>query len=52
MKPTVKLFVSSLILMITSVSLVMGQYGENYGNVPENYVAYDKYQKAYKYQFL
>jgi len=28
------------------------QYKENYGNVPKTYVAYDKYQKAYKYHFL
>jgi ABC-type branched-subunit amino acid transport system substrate-binding protein len=38
--------------MIISISVVRGQYGENYGNVPKTYVAYDNYQKAYKYHFL
>jgi ABC-type branched-subunit amino acid transport system substrate-binding protein len=52
MKPTLNLFVSSLVLMILSISVVLGQYGENYGNVPKTYVAYDNYQKAYKYHFL
>jgi branched-chain amino acid transport system substrate-binding protein len=53
MKPTVKTVVLSLVLILTSVSMICGQqYKENYGNVPETYVAYDKYQKAYKYHFL
>ena len=53
MKPTVKSVVSSLVLILISVSMIFGQqYMENYGNVPETYVAYDKYQKAYKYHFL
>jgi branched-chain amino acid transport system substrate-binding protein len=53
MKPTLKSVVSSLILILISLSTLYGQaYKENYGNIPETYVAYDKYQKAYKYHFL
>jgi branched-chain amino acid transport system substrate-binding protein len=53
MNLTVKSVVSSVMLILISVTMVSGQqYMENYGNVPENYVAYDKYQKAYKYHFL
>jgi len=53
MKPAVKSIVSSLVLIFISVSMIFGQQDmENYGNVPKNYVAYDKYQKAYKYHFL
>jgi branched-chain amino acid transport system substrate-binding protein len=52
MKPSVKSIVFSLVFMFISVSMILGQYMDNYGNVPENYVAYDKYQKAYKYHFL
>jgi branched-chain amino acid transport system substrate-binding protein len=53
MKPTVKSAISSLVLILISASIISGQqYQENYGNVPENYVAYDNYQKAYKYHFL
>lgn len=28
------------------------QYKDTYGNIPKDYVAYDKYRKAYKYHFL
>ena len=53
MKPTVKSIISSLVLIIISSSMIFGQQDiENYGNVPKTYVAYDKYQKAYKYHFL
>lgn len=53
MKPTVKSVLTSLVLMFFTISVTSGQqYGDNYGNVPEAYVAYDKYQKAYKYHFL
>ena len=53
MKPTVKSILSSLVLIIISASMIFGQQDiENYGNVPKTYVAYDKYQKAYKYHFL
>jgi branched-chain amino acid transport system substrate-binding protein len=53
MKPTVKTVVSSLLLIFISASMICGQqYKNNYGNIPETYVAYEKYQKAYKYHFL
>jgi branched-chain amino acid transport system substrate-binding protein len=53
MKPTVKSFLSSLVLIFISGSIIFGQQDmENYGNIPKTYVAYDKYQKAYKYHFL
>jgi branched-chain amino acid transport system substrate-binding protein len=53
MKPAVKSIISSLVLIFISASMIFGQEDmENYGNVPKTYVAYDKYQKAYKYHFL
>jgi branched-chain amino acid transport system substrate-binding protein len=53
MKPTIKSVMSLLVLIFISVSMIFGQQDmENYGNVPKTYVAYDNYQKAYKYHFL
>ena len=53
MKPAVRKIASCLALILMSVSMICGQpYKENYGNVPETYVAYDNYAKAYKYHFL
>ncbi len=53
MKLPIKSVISSIVLVFISVSIVSGQqYQENYGNIPKTYVAYDKYQKAYKYHFL
>jgi len=53
MNPTVKSVISTLVLIFISYSMIFGQQDmENYGNVPRTYVAYDKYQKAYKYHFL
>jgi ABC-type branched-subunit amino acid transport system substrate-binding protein len=53
MKLYMKIQVFVFILIIISVTNAGGQkYLENYGNVPKTYVAYDKYQKAYKYHFL
>jgi ABC-type branched-subunit amino acid transport system substrate-binding protein len=53
MKPNFKPVLSLLILIFISAAMLRGQgYGDNYGNVPKTYVAYDKYQKAYKYHFL
>jgi len=40
------------ILLQTSGIAKAQVYRGNYGNVPSAYVAYDKYQKAYKYHFL
>ncbi len=44
----------SFVLLFLWTSLTLGQQPkiENYGNIPETYVAYGKYQKAYKYHFL
>lgn len=51
MKPLIRIL-STLMLSVSCVLVLQGQYGDNYGNIPENYVAYDKYKKAYKYHFL
>ena len=40
-------------LLLIPMSLVYGQEKQvNYGNIPDELVAFDKYQKAYKYHFL
>jgi ABC-type branched-subunit amino acid transport system substrate-binding protein len=52
MKPIKKSVFTSLILIFVSFSVCAQGYGDTYGNIPETYVAYDKYQKAYKYHFL
>jgi branched-chain amino acid transport system substrate-binding protein len=45
-------FALSLALMI-SIPVIYGQAKPaNYGNIPDELVAYDKYMKAYKYHFL
>lgn len=52
MKTIFSIYVSFLLLI--PFSWVSGQEKskENYGNIPDELVAYDKYQKAYKYHFL
>ncbi|NMC36988.1 MAG: amino acid ABC transporter substrate-binding protein [Bacteroidales bacterium] len=41
------------IIILTHISWAKGQQTQaNYGNIPDELVAYDKYQKAYKYHFL
>ena len=51
MKPFFKILMSFLFLI--PMSLVTGQEKiVNYGNIPDELVAYDKYMKAYKYHFL
>ncbi len=51
MKLMFKILICSLLLI--PVSLVYGQEKKvNYGNIPDELVAFDKYQKAYKYHFL
>jgi len=46
------LLISALILSL-SAGLVRGQQlPANYGNIPDELVAFDKFQKAYKYHFL
>lgn len=47
-KPSVILF---LLLMFFSVAFAQ-QSNQNYGNVPDELVGYDKYMKAYKYHFI
>jgi branched-chain amino acid transport system substrate-binding protein len=43
----------SLLISILPVSRLTGQEKPaNYGNIPDELVAYDKYMKAYKYHFL
>jgi len=40
-------------MLLASVSSVYGQnLPSNYGNIPDELVAYDKYMKAYKYHFI
>jgi len=51
MKPIFGILIGALLLM--PISLSYGQEKNvNYGNIPDELVAYDKYQKAYKYHFL
>ena len=42
-----------IVVLIIPITLLNGQEkNQNYGNIPNSLVAYDKYQKAYKYHFL
>jgi len=51
MRPLFKVIISSFLLM--PFYWVIGQEKTiNYGNIPDELVAYDKYLKAYKYHFL
>jgi ABC-type branched-subunit amino acid transport system substrate-binding protein len=53
MKPVIKFLIT--IVMFSAISLYpdIGQeQPKNYGNIPDELVAYDKFQKAYKYHFL
>ena len=44
---------SFVLFFLLTFSWVNGQEEKvNYGNIPDDLVAYDKYQKAYKYHFL
>ncbi|HBE40914.1 MAG TPA: hypothetical protein DDW27_06850 [Bacteroidales bacterium] len=53
MTPIIKIPVSIFLLLLTGSIVVTGQEKTvNYGNIPDELVAYDKYQKAYKYHFL
>ena len=53
MKPQIiRLAFSFLILLLSSSWLNGQEKKQNYGNVPDELVAFDKYQKAYKYHFL
>lgn len=53
MKPQLKNLVSLLLILLLSFSWANGQEKvRNYGNIPDELVAYDKFQKAYKYHFI
>jgi branched-chain amino acid transport system substrate-binding protein len=53
MKIRVKILLIPVLLAIVSSSVSVGQEKPaNYGNIPDELVAYDKYMKAYKYHFL
>jgi branched-chain amino acid transport system substrate-binding protein len=53
MKPQFKNLVNLFLILLLPLSWVNGQEKKvNYGNIPDDMVAYDKYQKAYKYHFL
>ncbi|MFN8241295.1 MAG: ABC transporter substrate-binding protein [Bacteroidales bacterium] len=53
MKNIFKSFLIAIILVSVCMPVLRAQkYNDNYGNIPKEYVAYDKYQKAYKYHFL
>ncbi len=53
MKPHVRSLLFFILIVLLPSLLVNGQEKKkNYGNIPDELVAFDKYQKAYKYHFL
>lgn len=53
MKSYFRIILATLPVLLFSFSLLYGQQKPaNYGDIPDELVAYDKYQKAYKYHFL
>jgi len=54
MKPQLKYLSALFMICMLTFCHVNGQQKQpaNYGNIPDELVAYDKYQKAYKYHFL
>ena len=53
MRPQLKHLVTSSLIFVFTLTCVSGQEKKpNYGNIPDELVAYDKYQKAYMYHFL
>ncbi|MFH0843408.1 MAG: ABC transporter substrate-binding protein [Bacteroidota bacterium] len=53
MKPVIKFLITIVLFSVYSLNLAIGQeQPKNYGNIPDELVAYDKFQKAYKYHFL
>jgi len=53
MKTQLRNLLSILVILILSISWINGQEKkQNYGNIPDELVAYDKYQKAHKYHFI
>ena len=49
---TIRIFYLIIFLLPFSSSLSGQEKRINYGNIPDELVAYDRYQKAYKYHFL
>ena len=53
MKPQIRnCALSFLIILLPLYSMKGQEKKQNYGNIPDELVAFDKYQKAYKYHFL
>jgi len=53
MRPYLKSFVSLFLGLLLVLTRVNGQeQKQNYGNIPDELVGYDKYMKAYKYHFI
>ncbi len=53
MRPVIKNLTGLILLLFVSTFFLHSQdKNQNYGNIPDELVAYDKYMKAYKYHFL
>jgi branched-chain amino acid transport system substrate-binding protein len=53
MKPQTRSLLFFILIFLFPYSWMKGQdKKQNYGNIPDELVAFDKYQKAYKYHFL
>jgi branched-chain amino acid transport system substrate-binding protein len=53
MRPLFRNSISLILVLAFTCSLLSGQdKKQNYGNIPDDLVAYDKYMKAYKYHFM
>lgn len=53
MKTQTRILLSVFLLLMLPYSWINAQEKKpNYGNIPDELVAYDKYQKAYKYHFI
>ena len=52
MKPQIIKTILFLLAFISSSLINAQEKKQNYGNIPDELVAYDKFQKAYKYHFL
>jgi ABC-type branched-subunit amino acid transport system substrate-binding protein len=52
MKPQVGICVFSMLILMSFTRLNGQEKKSNYSNIPDELVAYDKYQKAYMYHFL
>jgi ABC-type branched-subunit amino acid transport system substrate-binding protein len=53
MKPKISLLLIFVFFLLLPFSMISGQEKpKNYANIPDELVAFNKYQKAYKYHFL